>query len=242
MPGAAGPGPAAPAAGPAGFSGTLGGATPYTAGFSAEAIPGGASVAAATAEVGGASAASTDAAGAGGPGGTTGAENSGAAGVGGAADSFAGPGSASGGAGGSAGATIPPASNGTADALSLPRAGFWIRMLALLIDSVIVGVVFNVLDHHTRLQLLALAAYGAIMWKLKGTTVGGIVCNLKIVRVDGREIDWSTAIVRALGCFLSLVVCGLGFIWIAFDPGRQAWHDKIAGTAVVRVPQGVSLL
>ena len=112
----------------------------------------------------------------------------------------------------------------------------------LLIDAVIVGVAFNVLDHHTRLQLVALAAYGAIMWKLKGTTIGGIVCNLKIVRLDGRELDWSTAIVRALGCFLSLVVLGLGFMWIAFDPGRQAWHDKIAGTAVVRVPQGVSLL
>ncbi len=144
-------------------------------------------------------------------------------------------------AGGGGGGAIPP-TNGTADALSLPRAGFWVRMLALLIDAVIVGVVFNALDHHTKLQLVALAAYGAIMWKLKGTTVGGIVCNLKIVRVDGRELDWSTAIVRALGCFLSLVVCGLGFIWIAFDPGRQAWHDKIAGTAVVRVPQGVSLL
>ncbi len=144
------------------------------------------------------------------------------------------------GAGG--GAAGPPPTNGTADALSLPRAGFWIRMLALLIDAILVGVVFNALDHHARLQLIALAAYGAIMWKLKGTTVGGIVCNLKIVRLDGRPVDWSTAIVRALGCFLSLIVCGLGFIWIAFDPGRQAWHDKIAGTAVVRVPQGVSLL
>jgi uncharacterized RDD family membrane protein YckC len=48
--------------------------------------------------------------------------------------------------------------------------------------------------------------------------------------------------VRALSCFLSLVVAGLGFIWIAFDPDHQAWHDKIAGTAVVRVPKGVSLL
>ena len=239
----AGPAPAAPAAGAAAFSGTPGGATPYTAGFSAEAMPGDAGGAATIAEVGDASAASAAA------GGTT--ENSGfagssgpTAGGSGAADSgsFAGSGSANGGDGGGAGAAIPPASNGTADALSLPRAGFWIRMLALLIDAVIVGVVFNVLDHHTRLQLLALAAYGAIMWKLKGTTVGGIVCNLKILRVDGREIDWSTAIVRALGCFLSLIVCGLGFIWIAFDPGRQAWHDKIAGTVVVRVPQGVSLL
>jgi uncharacterized RDD family membrane protein YckC len=127
------------------------------------------------------------------------------------------------------------------DALNAPRAGFWIRMLALAIDAVIIGVAFHLLDSE-RLQLVALAAYGAIMWKLKGTTVGGIVCNLRVVRLDGREIDWSTSIVRALGCFLSLIILGLGFIWIAFDEGKQSWHDKLAGTAVVRVPQGVSLL
>ena len=229
------PAPAAPAAGAAAFSGAPAGAAPYTAGFSAEAIP--ADAGAGAAGAGGASGSAGGAS----DGSSFGTADPAASGSSaGTADSFAGPGPSGGGDG--TGATIPPASNGTADALSLPRAGFWIRMLALLIDTVIVGVVFNVLDHHTRLQLLALAAYGAIMWKLKGTTVGGIVCNLKIVRVDGREIDWSTAVVRALGCFLSLVVCGLGFIWIAFDPGRQAWHDKIAGTAVVRVPQGVSLL
>jgi len=127
------------------------------------------------------------------------------------------------------------------DATTLPRAGFWIRMLALFIDVVLIGIVFSVL-HSDNAFLLALAAYGAIMWKLKGTTVGGILCNLKVVRVDGRELDWSTTIVRALSCFLSMIVAGLGFLWIVFDDGRQAWHDKIAGTAVVRVPQGVSLL
>jgi uncharacterized RDD family membrane protein YckC len=51
-------------------------------------------------------------------------------------------------------------------------------------------------------------------------------------------VEWETAIVRALSCFLSLAVCGLGFIWIAFDANHQAWHDKIAGTLVVRVPKG----
>lgn len=124
---------------------------------------------------------------------------------------------------------------------TLPRAGFWIRVLALFIDVILVGIAFSVL-HSDNAFLLALAAYGAIMWKLKGTTIGGILCNLKIVRVDGRELDWSTTIVRALSCFLSLIVAGLGFLWIVFDDGRQAWHDKIAGTAVVRVPHGVSLL
>jgi uncharacterized RDD family membrane protein YckC len=41
---------------------------------------------------------------------------------------------------------------------------------------------------------------------------------------------------------LSLAVAGLGFLWIAFSDEREAWHDKIAGTAVVKVPKGVSLL
>ncbi|MFL6617388.1 MAG: RDD family protein [Povalibacter sp.] len=125
--------------------------------------------------------------------------------------------------------------------LSLPRAGFWIRMGALFIDMVLIGVALSVL-RSDGVFLLALAIYGAVMWKMKGTTVGGVVCHLKVIRVDGREIDWSAAAIRALSCFLSLALAGLGFLWIAFDPNRQAWHDKIAGTVVVRVPQGIPLV
>jgi uncharacterized RDD family membrane protein YckC len=128
------------------------------------------------------------------------------------------------------------------DIAALPRAGFWIRMLALLIDLILVGVALSWLPHGDRATLLWVATYGAIMWKLKGTTVGGIVCDLKVVRIGGGPLDWGTAIVRALGCFLSLVICGLGFIWIAVDHDHQAWHDKIAGTVVVRVPKGVGLV
>jgi uncharacterized RDD family membrane protein YckC/cytoskeletal protein CcmA (bactofilin family) len=119
---------------------------------------------------------------------------------------------------------------------SMPRAGFWIRMAALLVDILLVGFAMSVLHHVVHLHLLVLAAYGAVMWKLRGSTVGGIIFDLQVVRVDGRAVDWETAIVRALGCFLSLAVAGLGFIWIAFDGANQAWHDKIAGTVVVRVP------
>jgi uncharacterized RDD family membrane protein YckC len=125
---------------------------------------------------------------------------------------------------------------------ALPRAGFWIRMLALLLDALLVGFLMHLLHHMFNLELVMLAIYGAIMWKLRGSTIGGIVFDLHVVRLDGRPIDWETAIVRALGCFLSLAVAGLGFFWIAFDRGRQAWHDKIAGTAVVRVAKGVPLV
>lgn len=128
------------------------------------------------------------------------------------------------------------------DVTTLPRAGFGVRMGALFIDAVLVAIVTNVIPGSGDIWLLALATYGAIMWKLKGTTVGGIICNLKVVRLDGQEMDWATTIVRALGCFLSMIAAGLGFFWIAFDSERQGWHDKIAGTVVVRPPKPSSLV
>jgi uncharacterized RDD family membrane protein YckC len=115
-------------------------------------------------------------------------------------------------------------------------------MAALLLDVLLVGFLTSVLHPIFHLHMLVLAAYGAVMWKLRGSTIGGIVFDLRVVRLDGREIDWETSIIRALSCFLSLAVAGLGFLWIAFDDAHQAWHDKIAGTVVVRVAKGVPLV
>ena len=146
-------------------------------------------------------------------------------------------------AAGAPGGTFTPPPAPAAGSAALPRAGFWIRMAALLIDALLVGILLGVVHRHGDFFLVVLAIYGAAMWKLRGSTVGGIVFDLQVVRLDDRPIGWETAIVRALGCFLSLVVVGLGFFWIAFDHGKQAWHDKIAGTIVVRVPKGgVSLV
>jgi uncharacterized RDD family membrane protein YckC len=175
----------------------------------------------------------------------TGAASAAAAGGAGAESSAGAAGSASS-AAASAAASVDEAvvssTAGAALATTCPRAGFWIRMGALFIDMLLIGIIMHVVFDMGRLHLLVLAAYGVVMWKLRGTTVGGIVCNLYVVRLDGRKLDWGTAIVRALACFLSLFFAGLGFIWIAIDHGRQAWHDKIAGTIVVRLPKGVSLI
>ena len=124
----------------------------------------------------------------------------------------------------------------------LPHASFVMRMGALLVDVILVAFILNLIYDSHHILLLALAVYGALMWKFRGTTIGGILFNLRVVRLDGRELDWPTVVVRALSCFLSLIVAGLGFIWIAFDADKQAWHDKIAGTVVVRMPKGVSLV
>jgi len=138
------------------------------------------------------------------------------------------------------------------NAAMLPRAGLMVRLGALFVDVILVAVVLSfssgLLPHLLRFDsgpstvLPLIAIYGAVMWKTKGTTIGGIIFGLKVVRLDGAEMDWPTAVVRALSCFLSLIVAGLGFLWVAIDEERQSWHDKIAGTAVVRVPKGMSLL
>jgi len=61
---------------------------------------------------------------------------------------------------------------------------------------------------------------------------------LRLVRVDGTPLRFSDALVRGLAGIFSVAVLGLGFFWIARDPERQAWHDRIAGTYVVKVPRG----
>jgi uncharacterized RDD family membrane protein YckC len=137
---------------------------------------------------------------------------------------------------------VPPPVAPFISAATLPRAGFWIRMGAMLIDTLLIGMVVGAMFHGGPVILPALAAYAAAMWKFKGTTIGGIICGLKVVRLDDRVLDWPTVVVRALGCFLSMAVGGLGFIWVVFDSEKQSWHDKIAGTTVVRVPKGVSLI
>ena len=140
-----------------------------------------------------------------------------------------------------AGAVPPVVATSVVPAAMLPRAGFWIRLVASFLDCILLSVTAAMI-HLSSLFLLLFAAYCVVLWALKGTTIGGIVCGLKVVRLDERPIDWTVAIVRALAGFLSLAVIGLGFIWVAFDDEKQSWHDKIAGTTIVKMPKGVSLV
>ena len=124
---------------------------------------------------------------------------------------------------------------------TLPRVGFWERLAATFLDVIVVGIVVGLLGLGDYFAVWA-TAYFITFWVLRGTTLGGVVMGIKVVRMDDRPVDWSVALVRGLGSFLSLFVMGLGFLWVAWDPQRQSWHDKIAGTIVVKMPNGVSLI
>ena len=130
----------------------------------------------------------------------------------------------------------PPAS----DLVILPRAAFVDRLAGFALDVILIAITVQVLAFHReegRIFFLLALAYHITFWTLKGTTLGGIICQLRLVRVDGRALTFPDALVRALTGIFSLAVFGLGFLWILRDPERQAWHDRVAGTYVVKVPR-----
>ncbi len=126
-----------------------------------------------------------------------------------------------------------------APAADFPVADFGPRLGAVLIDLVVLALLIAVLDPNW-VPLIVLA-YHIVLWGWKTTTIGGIVCRVRIVRTDGKRLQFSDAFVRGLSCVISVVVAGLGWLWILWDPKNQAWHDRIAGTYVVRVPSDVPL-
>ena len=129
------------------------------------------------------------------------------------------------------------------EAATLPRADFWLRLGAILVDIVLVAVGTGVTVVLSFLPFpLVFGGYVFAFWQWKGTTIGGIVFNLKVVRLDGRPVDAATALVRTLVAFLSVFAAGLGFLWCLWDPECQTWHDKVAGTVVVRVPKSLPLV
>jgi uncharacterized RDD family membrane protein YckC len=121
------------------------------------------------------------------------------------------------------------------------RATFLDRVVAGVLDMLFVVFVFNVfLDrlfwHEQPVIFFLFFAYFVTFWSWKGTTLGGMVCNLRVVRSNGAPLAGSDAVVRGLACVFSFVPLGLGFLWILRDPQNQAWHDKIAGTIVLKDP------
>jgi uncharacterized RDD family membrane protein YckC len=123
----------------------------------------------------------------------------------------------------------------------LPRVGFWQRFAATLIDAVLIGVLMAFLRGRPPAFILIWTAYHIAMWTWKGTTIGGMVFGLKIIRTDGRAINFAIALVRALSAFLSAAAAFIGFFWAGWSADKQSWHDKIAGTYVVKLPKGVSV-
>ena len=67
-----------------------------------------------------------------------------------------------------------------------------------------------------------------------GQTPGKILLNLRVVQTTGDPMTFGVAFLRWVGYIISAAGICLGFIWIIFGRKKQGWHDKIAGTVVIR--------
>jgi uncharacterized RDD family membrane protein YckC len=124
-----------------------------------------------------------------------------------------------------------------------PRATFLDRVAAFALDCLLVAIANAILDMDRQegFFFFLLLGYHIAFWAWKGTTLGGIICSLRVIRTHGAELRFADALVRGLSSVFSLAALGIGCLWMLQDPERQMWHDKIAGTLVVKVPRDLVL-
>jgi uncharacterized RDD family membrane protein YckC len=100
-----------------------------------------------------------------------------------------------------------------------------------------VGVSSGALGALSVLYILGLVAailYFVIMWTT-GATLGMRVLNLQVVDAQtGQHIGIGKAFLRYIGMIIAALPCYLGFFWVGWDPRKQGWHDKFAGTLVLQ--------
>ncbi|MEK7402143.1 MAG: RDD family protein, partial [Gemmatimonadota bacterium] len=87
---------------------------------------------------------------------------------------------------------------------------------------------------------LGLPAVGVIaFWVYRSATPGKMATRTRLVdATTGGTPSTKQCVVRYLGYFVSIAGFFAGFLWIAFDRRKQGWHDKLAGTVVVRLAPG----
>jgi uncharacterized RDD family membrane protein YckC len=72
-----------------------------------------------------------------------------------------------------------------------------------------------------------------------GQTFGKMIFGIRVIQSTGEQMTLGVGFLRWVGYSISAIVFTLGFVWIAFDGKKQGWHDKIAGTVVIRVKNTV---
>jgi len=134
-------------------------------------------------------------------------------------------------------------------------AGFWVRALASLIDTFIIiaastppllylygfekmaapdaPLFLGVADFLISVVLPAAAVIW--FWRRFQATPGKMLLRTSIVDANtGEQASLKQLVIRYLGYFPAMLPLFAGIFWVAFDPRKQGWHDKLAGTVVIQ--------
>jgi uncharacterized RDD family membrane protein YckC len=133
------------------------------------------------------------------------------------------------------------------------KAGFFRRFTAFAIDWLTLSIIADIvrftyrigsgsdpgmghLDVAIVLSTVLFILYFTLLTGEGGQTLGKMLLGIRVQGIDGSTVGYGRSFIRALGYPLSMFfMTFLGFLWALWDKKNQAWHDKIAGTVVVKV-------
>ncbi|TNF86497.1 MAG: RDD family protein [Gammaproteobacteria bacterium] len=132
-------------------------------------------------------------------------------------------------------------------------SGFWIRLLASLIDTVwlliltfalgwmIYGAIYFQSTEFTQGYADLFITYvlpfilTILFWYYKAATPGKMILGMRIVDANTLgKVSTGRLFLRYLSYYISMLALGLGFLWVGWDKRKQGWHDKIARTLVIK--------
>lgn len=127
------------------------------------------------------------------------------------------------------------------------RAGAWmIDSLIIWIGLSLFGNIFNPRPEQTffgvmysvqgsLMQLVLVFLYCVLQESsVHQATIGKRVFNLRVTDVRGSRLNFRKASIRHLGKFLSWIILLIGFFMMLWSSQRQALHDRLAGTLVLK--------
>jgi uncharacterized RDD family membrane protein YckC len=124
-----------------------------------------------------------------------------------------------------------------------PRAGFWRRFAALVVDGILLGIVDVILEilfssglAEALILLVSITYFTTLEGGPRGQTVGKSALGIRVISLDtGGPIGYGRAFIRWIGRIISAIVFFIGYLWMLWDRESQCWHDKLAGDVVVPV-------
>ncbi len=127
-----------------------------------------------------------------------------------------------------------------------PRAGFWRRFVAALLDGITLAVVGGILgailsdsqNAATGITTLLGIVYYTYLEGSSGQTLGKKALGIRVIDLGGGgSIGYGRAFIRYIGRYVSGIVLLLGYLWMLWDKEKQTWHDKFANSVVVPVSE-----
>jgi uncharacterized RDD family membrane protein YckC len=139
--------------------------------------------------------------------------------------------------------------------------GFWIRVVAYIVDGILLNIAFGIIgavigislipadpakidpvefmSQMGSFQLIAVVVtwlyFGLMESSPRGATVGKMVVGLRVVDEQGNRLSFLRATGRFFAKFISALILMIGYLMVAFTERKRGLHDIIAGTLVVKV-------